>query len=47
MVNVLTEFPEVTKMASGRRLEVYWGLLLGQGLLSIRIGGRFKSGIPP
>ena len=43
MVNVLTEYPGVTEMATGSRSEVYWDLLFGQGLSSTGMSGRLKA----
>ena len=47
MFNVLTEFPEVTEIAPRSGSEVYRALFFGQGLSSMRMRGRFKSGITP
>ena len=47
MVNVLTDFPEVTEMAAGSGSEVYQDVLFGRGLSSTGMVGIFKAGLNP
>ena len=46
VIKVLTYFSEATYMEAGSLSGVYWAILSGQGLSSMVIGGRIKSGIP-
>ena len=46
MVNIITEFPEVTEMADGIGLE-YIGIFWGRVISSIVTGGRFRYGLTP